>query len=74
MNNFKIQNEPVVVVAALQTFTAAVLVLIASLGDWSGETTGLVNGVITAGWLVVSAIFVRGAVVPTIKLEQLKEP
>lgn len=64
--------EPVATLAALQLLGAAVLALLALTLAWSPVVVVAVGSVIEAVW-AVAATFVRGAVIPTAALDELRK-
>lgn len=68
MNAFKF--EPVATLASLQVLAAAILMLVAFTVGIPATTLALIGGVVQALFAVL-ATFVRGAVVPSAKLDKL---
>lgn len=71
MNNY-FKFEPVLTLAALQVFGAAIITLLALLFAWPAAVVIAVTAVIEGVWLV-AATFVRGAVTPMATLDKLSE-
>lgn len=66
----KLKFEPVATLAALQVLAAAVIMLVAFTVGIGATTLALIVGVVQAVFAVIST-FVRGAVVPSAKLDEL---